>query len=320
MSNIINNIDQNISSLSDSANSKFKDENEQKKVTILYSPILKVTPMKLTKDDLSKIESKPLGKELLKFRKKLYRKFNNQNLKLLNNNLASLEVKIKYITPQIFLSKFFAGTYNAVKNKLTVLKILEEITSIHEFFHIASSYYDENHKIAFSGFQQIIFEANKYLGSGLNEGYTELLTRRYLNLKNSYVTYRYDLCAFFTEKLEEIVGKERMETFYFNADLFGLYKYLTRFDDGSNVATFITTLDYLFKTATYENSEEQIECYELIECYLYKWFIMAKQEELNKHIIDENTFNKETQNYINSFGNESLCSQILEKQKEYCLK
>ena len=34
------------------------------------------------------------------------------------------------------------------------------------------------------------------------------------------------------------------------------------------------------------------------ECYLYKWFIMSKQEELDNHIIDENTFNIEIQNYM----------------------
>lgn len=318
MNDIINNLNENICELSSSANSKFETDNEQKKITIMYSPI--VTPIKLTKDDLIKIESKPLGKELVKFRKNLYRKFNNQNLKLLNNNLASLKVKIKYLAPEILSLKFFAGKYSIVQNRLTILKILADITKIHEFFHIASSYYEKDCKLGFSGFHQIIFEKNEYLGLGLNEGYTELISRRYLGNEYSYVTYRYDVCTFFAKKLEEIVGQDRMETFYLNADLYGLYAYLTKFDEGSNVATFITILDYLFQTATYNNFEELEEYYEIVECYLYKWFIMSKQEELDKHIIDENTFNIEIQNYISSFNNKTLGLKNYIKQKEYCLK
>lgn len=318
MNDIINNLNENISELSSSANSKLKSENEERKITIMYSP--KVAPIKLTKDDLIKIESKPLGKELIKFRKNLYRRFNNQNLKLLNNNLASLKVKIKYIAPEILSLKFFAGKYNMVKNKLTVLKLFEGITAIHEFFHIASSYYEKDCKLGFSGFHQIIFEKGEHIGLGLNEGYTELISRRYLGSEYSYVTYRYDLCRFFAKKLEEIVGQDRMETFYLNADLYGLYAYLIKFDEGSNVATFITILDYLFQTATYNNFEELEEYYEIVECYLYKWFIMSKQEELDKHIIDENAFNIEIQNYIDSLGNKKLRLENYVKQKEYCLK
>lgn len=318
MNNIINDIDQNINGLSNSVNSKFKTENETRKITIMYSP--KITPIKLTKEDLIKIESKPLGKELVKFRKNLYRKFNNQNLKLLNNNLASLKVKIKYIAPEILSLKFFAGKYSIVQNKLTILKTWENVTKVHEFFHIASSYYEENCKLGFSGFHQIIFEKSEHIGLGLNEGYTELISRRYLGSEYSYVTYRYDVCTFFAKKLEEIVGQDKMETFYLNADLFGLYTYLTRFDEGSNVATFIVMLDYIFKMATYNNSKELAEYYELVECYLYKWFIMSKQEELDNHVIDENTFNIEIQNYIDSLGNKKLHLENYVKQKEYCLK
>lgn len=318
MSNIINTLNENINNLCNSTNSKFESECEEREITILYSP--KITSQKLSKDDLSKIKNQPLGKELIKFRKSLYRKFNNQNLKLLNNNLTSLRVKIKYIAPEALMSKFIAGSYNIVKNKLIILKSLEEITKIHEFFHISSSYYNGKDKLGFSGFQQIIFDKSECLGEGLNEGYTELISRRYLNTQSSYVTYRYDLCTFFAKKLEEIVGKERMETFYFNANLYGLYEYLTKYDDGSNIASFIVILDYLFKTATYDNFEEQIEYYKLIECYLYKWFIMSKQEELDKHIIDENTFNIKVKNYINSFGDKVLCLEDFENQKEYCLK
>ena len=318
MNNIINDIDQNINALSTSTYSKFKKKKEQRKVIIISRP--EIIPLKLKKEDLNKIERKPLGKELVKFRKKLYKKINNQNLNLLNNNIASLKIKIKYLAPEILLLKFASGKYNIVKNKITILKLFESSAKVHEFFHLASSYYDKNYKLGFSGFQQIIFEKKKSFGQGLNEGYTELISRRYFGIENSYISYRYEVCMFFAKKLEEIVGKDRMETFYLNADLFSLYKYLSKFDEGSNVATFIAILDHLFKKATYINTKEQSEYYELLDCYLSKWFIISKQEELNNNIINENTFKTEIQNYINSLGNKTLGLENYVKQKEYCLK
>lgn len=111
-----------------------------------------------------------------------------------------------------------------------------------------------------------------------------------------------------------------MEKFYMNADLFGLCNYLTNFDDLKNIFNLLLRLDHLVKHATYSNRKKYKEYYELIECYLAKWYIEKKKQELDKNIIDKNTFNIEINNYINSLGGKDLLIDNFVKQKEYCLK
>lgn len=185
---------------------------------------------------------------------------------------------------------------------------------------MASSFYHKEAKLAFCGFQQINCLKEEIIGCGLNEGYTELLTDRYFNEQIICRSYSYDICTFFAEKLEQIVDKNRMEKFYINADLFGLYNYLLNFDNGSNIVTFLAVLDYLLRHASSFNRKKDQKYYELIECYLAKWYINKKKQELEKNIIDKNTFDVEIKNYIDSLGGKELLVENFVKQKEYCLK
>lgn len=317
MNDIINNIDKNIDKLSTQTLTKYNLEKEQRKVTILSKP--NITSEKLTKEDIRNIKNKKLGNELIKFRKKLYQKVNNENLSLLNNNLISLKVKIRYLAPEIVTLKVAAGKYNIVKNKITILNQLKNLAINHELFHMATTFYDKKLKIGFCGFQQILFYKKESFGKGLNEGYTQLISRRYFNETNECVIDGYEVCMHFAEKLEEIVDKDRMETFYFNADLMGLYKYLTKFDEGSNVATFIAILDNIVKKRFILDIKNDIE-YELLICYLSKWFIKKKEEELSKNIIDKIEFDKQINYYLNSLGAQKLYLKNCKKLKEYCLK
>lgn len=306
MNNMVYNIDKNIDEL---YKKKYRLKEEQRKVTILSKP--NVTPVKFTKEDIDKIRSKKLGNELIKFRKKLYKKLNNQNLTLLNNNIASLKVKIKYLDPKIFSLKVSAGTYSVKKNKIKLLSFLKNGVINHELIHMATAFYDKKYKIGFCGFQQILFYNGESLGCGLNEGYTQLISKRYFNENNDYTTDGYKICMFFAEKVEEIVGKDRMESFYFNADLMGLYKYLTKFDESSNIYTFIINLDNIIKKEDISNVKNDPE-YGLLSCYLSKWFIKFKQEELSKNTIDKGTFDKQIYDYLCALGTLEL---YLENQK-----
>lgn len=310
MDNVRNNIDKHIQEISSKSyyNKKFKlKKNKSKIITIFSRP--QINNLKLTKDDMQRIKQKSLGKELIKFRKKLYPIFKSENLKLLNNNIKSLKVKIKYFDPKILSLKFSSGKYILKKNKIILLNSFKEGAINHEFFHMATSFYNEKLKIAYCGFQQIYFLKKQIIGVGLNEGYTELLTNRYFKEQIKLRSYSYDICTFFAEKLEEIVGKNEMEKFYISADLEGLYKYLTNFDTGTNISTFIVMLDYLVGHASHSylsNSRKCEKYYELIQCYLCKWFINKKQKELNNNIINKDTYNKEIRKYINSLGNKEL--------------
>ena len=322
MIDLDNNIDKYVNNISSNSfsNRKFKlKKNNYRKIIILSKP--QINHIKLSKDDITKIKEKTIGDELIKFRKKLYKKFMSDNLNLLNNNIKSLKVKIKYIAPEILLLKFASGKYLIKQNKIELIKYFKEGSTNHELLHMATSFYNKKLKIGYSGFQQIFFYKNETIGYGLNEGYTDLLTSRYFNDKAKYKSYSYEVCTFFAEKLEEIVGRTRMENFYLNADLFGLYHYLLNFDTGENIVQFIIVLDYLLKHASLFHPEKCENYFALLECYLTKWCINKNKQKLNNGIIDENTFNKNINNYIDSLSNEELYIENYVKEqekKEYC--
>ena len=171
---------------------------------------------------------------------------------------------------------------------------------------MATSFYNKKLKIGYSGFQQIFFYKIESIGYGLNEGYTDLLVNRYFNNKIKYRCYSYEVCTFFSQKLEEIVGTKRMENYYLNADLFGLYHYLLNFDTGENIAQFIVSLDYLLKYASMFHPEKCKNYFALLECYLAKWYINKMKQELDNGINGENTFNENIYTYIKSLSNEDL--------------
>lgn len=319
MENIQNSIDNLIADIASNTLSRKKVNRkkiEPKKYIILTKP--KITTTKIKNTDIETSRQKVLGPELIKFRKKLYKHFKGNDLMLLNNNFKTLKIKIKYLAPETLLLRFVSGRYILKRNKIMILNNQKNNSTNHEFFHMASSYYDKEADIGFCGFLQIIYFKKHALGAGLNEGYTELLTKRYFPNQSMYSCYSYKICEFFAEQLEKIVGKERMETYYLNADLFGLYKYLLNFDDGQNIITLIAMLDNLVKNVSRKNTKKFERHYELVECYLLKLFINKKQQEINNNIITKETFNKEVKEYIDSFDNPNLKNYV--KEKEYCLK
>lgn len=323
MDDISNLIEKNIDSLVSipitPTTKKFNTKKEKsRQITILSKPIIIVD--KITKQDCEKIKQETLGTELIKFRKKLYKKFKNDNLKLLNFNITTLKIKIKYIAPEILLLKFNSGKYYIKRNKIIILNSFKEESLSHELLHMASSIYDPRYNIAFCGFQQINFNKKETVGKGLNEGYTDLLNKRYFNDRTKYSSYAYDLCMFFSEKLEQIVEKDKMEQFYLNADLFGLFKYLNNFDEGKNIVCFFVILDILVDNISYSKRNKYEKACELIELYLAKWYINKKQQELDKNIINKDTFDKQIKDYIDSLGCEDLYIENYIKQKEYWSK
>ncbi len=110
-----------------------------------------------------------------------------------------------------------SGNYDVEKNAVSVSENVADIGIYHELFHMSSSVVKEKKK--YSGFHQTDFKTN--LGREINEGYTELLTNRYFpSLNLSSIAYQYE--AFVAERLEQIVGREKMQSLYLNANLKGL--------------------------------------------------------------------------------------------------
>lgn len=108
----------------------------------------------------------------------------------------------------------------------------------HELLHMASTY--KKGIVIFSGFEQNIGK-KFHAGSGLNEGYTELLNRRYFS--SAKVKGSYPEQQFIALGIEQIIGREKMETLYFNADLEGLVEELSKYVSVSDVHKLLRTID-----------------------------------------------------------------------------
>lgn len=106
------------------------------------------------------------------------------------------------------------GSYILESKDVEIYLDSNNSTLYHELLHAASSDFTYN----VSGFN-IYLESGESLGKGLNEGYTELLNKRFFDKKSkSYIRL---------QKLAELIelfyeNKEDMVTDYFNADIFGL--------------------------------------------------------------------------------------------------
>ena len=131
------------------------------------------------------------------------------------------------------------GVYNCEKNRI---KIFDYSALFHELFHMASSYYDKDEDIVYCGFSISI--NNEVIGNGINEGYTELLTQRYLgNKHNLKKTYFFEVKV--ATLLEKIVGTEQMEEYYLMASRTNLIEDLKMYTDEKKVINFLVKLDYI---------------------------------------------------------------------------
>lgn len=113
----------------------------------------------------------------------------------------------------------------------------------HELIHMATSY--SKGIISMVGFGQMI--ASKYCkGKGLNEGYTELINQRYFQQTedNEYST-AYPKEQELVYGIEMLVGKEKMEKLFFNADLDGLINEMSKYMPLQETNILINNADLL---------------------------------------------------------------------------
>ena len=88
------------------------------------------------------------------------------------------------------------------------------------------------------------------IGTGLNEGYTQVLNERYFYSKGTYIGC-YSLFVRFASYLEVLVGQEKMESLYFKADLEGLIQELEKYASRDEVLRLIKDIDYIFEATYY---------------------------------------------------------------------
>lgn len=210
----------------------------------------------IIKDDLKKVienilETKNFNAEVLKAFKTLLETTNNNNLMFCVFNLEDLTFeKIKnHKIP--FMNKNFNGLYLHDTNKIMYL---DYEALAHEILHMASS----NHQITYfkSGFEKLGKHTSFF--RGLNEGYTQLLTRRKF-FDNNYDTVCYQANVYALLMLELLFeNKEILENAYFHNDTDFFYYTFSKYGSKKEFFEINKFLDFFSETTIYENEDIQV--------------------------------------------------------------
>ena len=213
---------------------------------ILPCPIIDKHDVNIDEDYLSSL---PYGSIVLEFANYIINNNDENNLTNFYNNINSL--KIEFGTDYSHTS----GEYSSINNRIDLdKKNVEKIeeTLPHELFHLSSSYYDAKSEKCYCGFCQAT--KKYYIGLGLTEGYTHLLTERYISSDNKTIDddklfkHPYAVEALLSENIETLIGPEKMIELYLKSDLLGLINTLEEYTNPKDIINFIKKMDYIYNS------------------------------------------------------------------------
>lgn len=258
---------------------------------------------KYTDIEISQIGSEKVREAVLEFANILEKNFSKDSLINFYNNVN--EVKIKRNGGIMFLSDD-DGMYSCEKNEIEYCTI----TSIyHELFHMASSVFDDERKLGYSGFRQAYYKPGSELkginiGIGINEGYTELLAHRYFGDKHK-MPNAYEFEVSIVEKLEKIVGQDEMKRLYLNANLLGLITNLKQYACEEDILNFISGVDLISKHSNdlflLKNDKMKVSIIN-VYTFLLQTYTIKLKKQVENGIITINEFAEQSTQYIKSLG------------------
>lgn len=253
-------------------------------------------------DDINRTETikKQFGSLIVKFFEVINKNFSNLDLSIMYNNLNTVSTSTKkFEISNIVHGTNKEGAYLPFENEIELQKKNYYSTIFHELFHASSTIVDNESNTIFCGFEQI---KNNYeiIAVGINEGYTQYLTEEYF--KDVIQAYSYE--KIIASVVETIVGKQKMQSLYFTANLKGLIEYLSQYETYDEIFKFLHTLDCvsmdlgknksrklyqsnIIKSMRYINSF-------LIECSTKKYILST-----NNGISDKKQFRNDLKNIIN---------------------
>ena len=219
----------------------------------------------------------------------------NRNLSKFYYNLEDLELKVG--TEKEFVNKNAGAEYDLFTNIILYKKDRLEENIMHELIHVSTRL--ELRDRILVGFLQL-FDSGYGIGEGLNEGYTALQDDRYFldyapdkafQQNNIYPTLKY-ICNI----LEYLVTKDQMEDYFYDANLYGLFKELSQYSSYRKTYNFLMNTDYLFKLTDKQalNNIKAIMItyprvfYYLSECFLTRFKIMREKGELSNEDYNNN--------------------------------
>lgn len=244
--------------------------------------------------NIEKLYSLNFAKQLKYFTEKMIQNFKEEDLQNFLNNINSLKVKTISKKVSKHHNYYTIGTYDTDINTICVTKEDAEIAIYHELLHMASTKMTDDNTTR-TGFHYI----NKYgnIGTGINEGYTYLLSKRYFEDTN----YGYNYQLIIAERLEEIIGREKMESLYLNANLYGLINELKKYDEEKVIMKFIYNLDFItnvigdkkrnFLRKKYLQDSIYSVSNFLIKCYLIKRLNEFENGKISYDVLESSIFN-----------------------------
>ncbi len=242
---------------------------------------------------------------------KIYTSFepivSNESMQIIKRNIDSIKVNSNWLNSLNLCFRGAGGSYDPsnhsikenyfltklnISNYIEGKKLFQKIIS-HELIHAASSFKD-GRKITTGFCQYYIKPFMSVVGIGLNEGYTEVLSNRYVVDKKLIVNgkdtgYKYQRAV--AELVELIVGRDKMINMYFHGDLEGLIKGLSRYQDEMKVKEFILDLDTITKTRRDKTIIEKANMinnlYNKVNIFLYDAFSKRMNNSDTKEYLKE---------------------------------
>ena len=249
--------------------------------------------------EINKISNAEFKKTVLEFTKVLLTHFPDEALTNFYNNINELSIKNNKSISAIGIR----GSYNGIKNSIA---IADKTSIYHELFHMASRSYNKEDKLMYVGFCQQGTDTKRTLvgklGSGLNEGYTEVLTHRYFG-DNHELCSSYPFETSIAKKLEIIIGEDKMTLLYLKGDMLGIVGELKHYASEEEIMKFITRLDLIYNFNPMYKSilirESIFDTYE----FLLKAYAVKIKKFYDKGIINIDGFNFLSIEYLKLFDN-----------------
>ena len=275
-----------------------------KKESYQISVETKIHKVEIPKDfsrhvDYSRFNNSKIREILLEFVVALNSNFNKGSLANFYNNINHTS-----ISKNIFLRPD-NGYFEYDNNNINMKIVVRDYPHLyHELFHLSSS--TTAGKIIFNGFSQEYEEDGVLytIGDSLNEGYTEFLARRYFGDRTGRIAYTFEVKV--AEKLEKIIGKEKMEDLYLRSDLNGLVEELSKYTDVDNVKSFIICNDFvnLYDQAKMSKTEKRTalkESIAIINDFLAGVFLTKEQMRKDNGEITKEEFTESLRSFIEMF-------------------
>ena len=237
------------------------------------------------------------------------------------SNLSNSIIIKNRLLQKIFLSNNNYGghclsrhnSYLILGNDKDLEKNHATLTPYHELFHLLTTRFDSDNDV------RIGFQYNDF-GKALNEGYTEIMTRRYFGYLNENDCNTCLHFTWFAEMVEDIIGKDKMEYYYLKSDIEGLILELEKYLPREKVINMIKSMDKMFnneeKLFEYQkdilDKKQSIDMDRIKQYYSvnnsYRTLIYSSIKEINKNkelkLKTQNSFNEKNDKKKLEFDNE----------------